>query len=250
MYRYNNPEEFRVIVIDQTKNGFYDKVKDKTHLYIRPKVNLGFSKSMNEGIVHALHWKSDYVILCNDDIEFINRRWWDGIMEVFNRISNAMVVNPGGVLDRGAPPRIPYKETFSEEDYDKLVEMGHGGIIDGICMWMPVFPRKTLEVIGPLDEEYFPGGGEDYDYNARIFKYGGRALGTLNSWVWHWWGSSKTTMGVDNADEERYNKPVEKQEPLPPFKETWNSLSDKWPNGKFDIYNPTGERGPIVTYHL
>ena len=38
-----------------------------------------------------------------------------------------------------------------------------------------------------FDERFYPGGGEDYDWVARCYSAGYRAISTSKSWVWHHW---------------------------------------------------------------
>ena len=219
-------------MIDQSLRGISKDLHDKITLLLRPKYNLGFAKSMNEGILHAMYWGSDYVICANDDIEFINKDWWGGILDTFKKYSTGMVVNPASIADRNAEPRIPYKEEYTDLEYLKLLEMGGESVLDGICMWCPVFPRSTIEKIGLFDERFFPGGGEDYDYNGRVYKAGGRCLGTMGSWLVHHWGQSKDVAGSQD-------------EALPPHQKPWNNLSELWPQS-FDIYGNCGDRIPEV----
>lgn len=242
LYQYTDMEKNRVIVIDQTKDGLFEdwgiwsEIRDKIHLYLHPYRNLGFSKSMNEGLVHALRWESEYATVCNDDIEFINPKWWQGVLDTFAMDKKIMAVNPmslrepgwGYGLDHGKYiDLLPYKETYSQEDYDFLLkgdfsvtrkrimgsgelppevqknwEKGYGlpaqknGVIDAIATWCTTFKRESLLKYGLFDEKWYPGGGEDYDMNARVYRKGERMVGTTLSWVWHWWGSSKDNQGA------------------------------------------------------
>ena len=217
LYKYNDPEIFQVIVIDQTKNGLYDLVKDKTHVYVRSKrPNLGFAKAMNTGMRLAVN--SEYIIASNDDIEFIDSRWWQGIKDKFAQIDNLMAVNPmcpkepgwGWGMDR--PDFVPpnwavqegaflfpkkpdgtgffYKEEFTPEDYDWLLKFKQGHI-EGMAAWMPVFKREAVNAVGLFDERFYPGGAEDYDWVARCYSAGYRCVCTCNSWVWHHWTVSR-----------------------------------------------------------
>ena len=241
LYEYTDMENNRVIVIDQTLDGLFENwevwqtIHPLIHLYMHPHRNLGFSKSMNEGLIHALRWESQYATVCNDDIEFINKKWWDGILETFNQDEKIMAVNPmslrepgwGYGLDHGKYiDLLQYKEIYTEEDYDFLLkgdfsairkqimesgelppevqknwERGLGlpaqknGVIDAIATWCTTFKRESLLEFGLFDEKYYPGGGEDYDMNARIYRKDCRMVGTTKSWVWHWWGSSKDKQG-------------------------------------------------------
>lgn len=240
LYAYT-PGNFKVIVVDQTKDGILDKVEKYTHLYLRPHRNLGFSKSMNEGIIHGMRWNSKYITVMNDDIEFMDHRWWYGIEQTFDMDERIMAVNPmsprepgwGYGLEHGEYIDIlPYKETYKGEDYDFLLEgdftgidkKGSGfpdkknGVIDAIATWCTVFRRDCIDQFGYFEERYYPGGGEDYDYNARVYRNGFRMVGTTKSWVWHWWGSSKDHQGALGEQ----NLPIED-------KYRWNNSGDLWP---------------------
>jgi GT2 family glycosyltransferase len=244
LYRYT--DNFKLVVVDQTPDGLPD-IKG-VHLRIRPYRNLGFAKAMNEGMVHGLHWKSDFIACINDDVEFINKRWWDGIMQSFEDPSDreVLVVNPESVRiplwGYGRPPSeyveiLDYKENFTEEDYDFLLKgdfthlkskypdlpesfpTNYVGVADGIAAWGPVFKRKALEVIGLFEERFYPGGAEDYDYMGRVYSKGYRAISTRKSWVWHWWGK---THGNDAELKEKHKIEID-----PKYR--WSNLSYLWP---------------------
>lgn len=70
----------------------------------------------------------------------------------------------------GLPPRFPRRVT---------------GLLDGICTWCTVFDTRRMRqalteegekfgMMNPLriyfDERFYPGGGEDYDLNARMYR--------------------------------------------------------------------------------
>lgn len=207
--RKHTPPNFYIFLIDQDKE--YQQVDDLVDLHIFTNGrNIGFAKGMNTGIRLS---DTKYVSLWNDDCECINMKWWDGVMETFNRYSTALGVNPSSPRNpkgSGEEPvnnmGIDYKEEFPEEDYVKMLELGKGYIIDGICMFATVIDKEKLDKIKGvipgkcwMDEHFYPGGGEDYCLNRRAYmtknpdnKMGGyRMLGTNLSFVWHWWYSTK-----------------------------------------------------------
>lgn len=230
------PIELRTVVVDQTKQGLFSdpeywaKVSPLVDMYLRPPRNLGFAKGMNEGIIHGLHWGSKYVVACNDDVEFLDPRWWPGILEQFAAFPEMMAVNPASVIEPGwgygiglpdhkAPPwgtvidgdiypkdpedpdgkPITYEMAKTRGGYDKLLAHRQGHI-EGFAGWCVVGKRKMWESeVGLYDERFCPGGGEDYDLCHRIYIAGGRASATLRSFVWHWWGKSKEI--VNTSDE-------------------------------------------------
>lgn len=246
LYKYNDMTNSRVIVVDQTEDGL-KLSREQVHLVLRPHRNLGFAKSHNEATIHALHWGAKYIVNCNDDVEWINRKWWDGILETFDSDDNILAVNP-------ECPRIPlwgygrphdqfidiidYKKEFTNEDYEFLLkgdfihlEEKYGeflpdtfprhkeGVTDAVAMWMIIFKAESIEKIGLFDEKFYPGGAEDYDMDGRIYSEGYRTVGTTRSWVWHWWGKSKDKgsefVGKGLPIEEKYN---------------WADLNHLWPS--------------------
>ncbi len=258
LYKYTYPD-FRVIVIDQTLKGLPDI--PGVHMKIRPNRNLGFAKAMNEGIVHALHWNSPYITCMNDDVELINGKWWDGIMDTFNMESGKeiLVVAPEspriplfgyGDTNNNYVEVIPYKETFSEDDYQYLLKgdfstlktdtkgnplpksfpSNYVGVCDAMAAWSPVFKRKCLLEIGLWDERFYPGGAEDYHMMCKIYSKGYRAVSTRKSWTWHWWSKSRG----NESEIKKTGFPIED-------KRRWADLSYLWPkelneNNPMDVW--------------
>lgn len=282
LYKYTDMINNRVVVVDQTLNGLPDD--KRVHLKLRPHRNLGFSKSMNEGIIHGLRWGSKYITCMNDDIEFIDSRWWRGIEETFKIDPRILAVNPnsprepgwGYGLDHGKYiDLIDYKEEFTAEDYNFLLagdftqvreriinsgnlseevkgnwQRGYGlpshkvGVIDAIATWCTVFKYDFFVKFGMFEEKYYPGGGEDYDMDARCYRDDFRMVGTTKSWVWHWWGSSKDCQekvndtGLPIIDELRWGNG---NELYPPEKNNGQSFDPwgKWTDqdgGKHPVY--------------
>ena len=227
LYKYT-PINFRVIVVDQTVDGIYDLVKDKTDLYIRSKrTNLGFAKANNEGIIHGLHWGSKYIVPANDDILFIDSRWWQGIIDQFEAYPEMMAVNPASIIEPGwgygyngkewvpgnscpswgtlfegnIHPKKPdgtpftFEDAQTKEGYDWLLTGYKQGHIEGFAGWFVVGKREMWENVGLYDERCYPGGSEDYNLCHRIYMAGGRASATMRSWVWHWWSKSRQYKG-------------------------------------------------------
>jgi len=207
--RRNTPPNFNIILIDANPDG-YQPVDDLVDVHIRTR-NLGFAKAMNTGIRLT---DTKYVSCWNDDSECINPRWWDGVIDTFNKYQTALGVNPSSPRNPRASGDIPvnypgveYKPDFDDKEYDELIEKyGQGHVIDGICIFATVFDREKLDLVkGTIpgkcwfDELFFPGGGEDYDLNRRanLTKIpendmkGYRMLGTGFSFIWHWWYSTK-----------------------------------------------------------
>ena len=185
LYKYSKPDSFRIVLVDQVKGRMsqktWDYLKDKVHLYLHPPTRqLGYAKAQNEGILHALHWKTPYICASNDDLEIIDSRWMDGIKETFaknERIGCVVPMSPRvagwGYGVKHNPEVLPYKEEYTKEDYDYLLKGDFsdkkaqlpasyptnisGTIVDGAVFVMPYFKRECLLDVGLMDEHFFPG---------------------------------------------------------------------------------------------
>ena len=250
LYKYSEPDSFRLIIIDQCENQFRKEVMDYvlplTHLYIHPYRNLGYAKAMSEGALHALHWGTPLICFANDDIEIIDSRWMDGIYKTFEMDEKIMGVIPMSPRVAGFgygvtynPEVLPYKTEYTKEEYDYLLKGDFSdtkglpptmptnqanSLVDGGAFIMPYFKRELLEEVGLLDERYFPGSGEDYDMLARTYQKGYRIVSTSQSWVYHLWGKSKDLFASGELERKYYkNRPY------------WNNEGEIWPEG-FDIW--------------
>jgi len=190
----------KVILINQSgeTKEYLDKYVD---IHIRIP-NQGFARANNLGIRLS---DSDFCGCMNDDVEVMNPKWIDGIIETFNRYSTALCVNPASPRNPRCSgcepidhPGYEWRENWDDEIYDKLLkELGKGYVIDGICMFFPIFKREMLDKLpGSIpgkcwfDEYFYPGGGEDYDMNRRAYLSGMRCLGTNLSYIYHYWYST------------------------------------------------------------
>jgi len=273
LYKYSQPNSFRVVLVDQVKDRVrpevWDYIKDKVHLYLHPARNLGYAKACNEGAIHGLRWGSPYICYCNDDIEIINPRWLQGIFDTFAldpRIIGVVPMSPrvagfGYGVDYN-PEVLPYKEEYTEAEYDYLLAADFrdypgrlpknfpvigqkGTVVDGAAFIMPYFKREAFEKVGFLDEHFFPGSGEDYDYLCRTYGKGLRLVSTSYSWVYHLWSKSKDLFASGEL-EDPYYKPLDKI--------YWNHMGELWPpelneGHEMDIWghytNDKGEKVPL-----
>jgi glycosyltransferase involved in cell wall biosynthesis len=220
IHKYN--KNYAVIVIDQTLDGLIGKNhKNEIDEIIRPEYNLGFATAMNDGVALAQEkYDPQYYVLCNEDVEFINEKWWEGILKRLNTGKYAGV-NPNSPIGQ-------YGEHVVDLDSNYDTWGSQYPDLEGTCMWCTVIPKDKWKEIGSLDSKFYPAGGEDYDWHYRVYQKGYRVISTSSSWVYHWWN--------------RYNKEIssEKVQPLPSKSELyWNDLHKKWGKG-FTIYYKRG----------
>lgn len=263
LYEYTEPM-FYVYIIDQTVRGLDATAlrnKFPNLMVIRtPKSdvhytgNLGFAQATNLGIQLV---QTPYFMMCNDDVEFIHPKWWQGVMDTFVKVETAtperpaVIVNPSSLKladwsvgrDKGDDFYIiPYKEQYTDEDWNFLINEPHyvnehltiqpGSVVDGVTMYASVCHTQRFLEIGLLDEKYFSGSGEDYDYSCRSSMMGFRSVGTTLSYVYHHWSASfKALQDEDEA----------KSLQIPEL--NWNGTSEKWGEG-FDIW---GVKCPVCT---
>lgn len=260
LYKFSVPDSFRVVLVDQVKGGVsrntWDQIKDWVHLYMHPPhYQFGYAKAHNEAILHGLHWGSDIICVANDDIEIINSRWMDGINQTFaldERIVGVVPMSPRipgwGYGCKENPDILPYKEEYTEADYDYLLEGDFsdknlpetfpknikGNIIDGSIFIMPYFKRRIFEECGLMDERYWPGSGDDMDLMARAYQKNMRIVSTSYSWIWHHLTKSKDLFASGELENEYYK---------PKHHSYWNNESEIWPKG-FDAWGVDKDKKP------
>ena len=188
----HTPHNFRVILVDQGDEDLTEKIKDKVHLYIKSYRQLGFAKACNIG------WRlsdTEYTTLLNDDVEFIDKRWWQGAVDAFK--NNIIAVNPKSprqyAMGLDIENKYPYKN-WTKEDYDKILKLPYKHT-QCEAMFCTVFKTKEAKEVGYFDEFFYPAGAEDTDWIIRAKSLrspennyrGYEVESTPLSYVWHWW---------------------------------------------------------------
>jgi GT2 family glycosyltransferase len=154
LFRYTDPEKFRVIVVDQSIEGLSEHWRlflyETGHLYLRMK-NQGFAKAANEGIIHALRWEVPYISIVNDDTEFMYEDWWEDLLLEFDTDPQIIAVCPESprvpLWGYGRPHNeaidiLPYKEEYSKEDIAFLKSGDYDSLKDR-------YPLEPLDL--PID---------------------------------------------------------------------------------------------------
>lgn len=253
LYKYTEHDTFYVYVVDQTKHGLkLDREKYHGLMIIRPPItdfhttgNLGFAKANNLAIQLVT---TPYFTMCNDDVEFISDKWWQGVLDTFDKVNKAtpdrqcIMVNPSSVkLPDWSVGRahgddfyiLPYKEEYAESEYDFLVDEDHyinehltlhpGSVIDGVTLYCSVIDSRKFLDVGFLDESYYPGGAEDYDYCCRASLKGYRSVGTTMSYVFHHWSKS-----LNAGDKEDVRGLVQDDLRMGDHHKVWDERFDIW----------------------
>ncbi len=220
LYKYTE-NNFYVIVVDQSIDGLDPDLRNKYKnlMVIRTAKtdvhrtgNLGHSQATNLGILLA---QTPYVTMLNDDVEFVHKDWWRGVMDTFTKIEKATPTRPALLVNVasiklpdwsvGKPKGddhyiLPYKEEYTDEDWRFLVDEKHyvnehltiqpGSVIDGINLYCSVVDTKRLIEVGLIDEFWYPGNFNDYDLCCRASMFGYRCVSSTMSWVFHHWSQT------------------------------------------------------------
>lgn len=256
LYEYTPPGTFYVYIIDQSVKGIDATAlrnRYRNLMVIRsPKSdvhytgNLGFSLGTNLGVKLV---ETPYFMMINDDVELIHPAWLDGVWETFKQIekatpdSPAIMVNVASIRladwSVGLPAGqdfdiLPYKDKYTDEDWEFLVNEPHyinehltiqpGSVFDGVTLYASVIKTKEYREIGSTDDRYYVGAGEDYDLSCKARMFGYRSVNTTLSWCFHHWSSSFKSL---RDKEEIQNLRVPEL--------VWNQNHDKWGPG-FDIW--------------
>ncbi len=243
IYKYN--DKYRIILIDQTENAECSYLRKHVNLYIHSYRNLGFAKAMNTGVKLS---DTPYITLCNDDIEFINKRWFPAIIDLFKRAPKLLAINASSVKEIGPDRKLdwmPYKKNYTEEDYNYLLKPKKGfhpsWVFEGTMMFCTVFRREAFDIVGLLCEGFYPGSGEDYDWCRRAYELGYKLVHYNNSFVYHHWLTSKNKYDWNCDALKRYRF-------WPGFREKWMTKEEQDP----DIYGrkAAGTKRPTLTVQL
>lgn len=251
LYKYT-PDNFYCFVIDQSIDGLEPNLRDKYKnlMVIRTAKsdvhytgNLGHSQATNLGVQLA---QTPYVTFLNDDVEFVNINWWQGILDTFLKVAEASPTRPAIMVNAasiklpdwsvGKPKGedhyiLPYKDQYTDKDWRYLVDEEHyvnkhltimpGSVIDGINLYCTVVDTRKLLEVGLIDDYFYPGSANDYDIGCRASMFGYRCVGTTLSWVFHHW--SKTF-----ENEEQLHTMVQDELKHLDLKNKWGDRFDLW----------------------
>jgi len=192
--------------IEALEETFKEEIKNKQIHIIKNSANLGFSKANNIGIRSA---KGDYILLLNSDTEVEGNCLEECLMQMESTPKlgaiGCKVVLANGTLDhackRGFP--TPKASLYYFLKWDKKDPIRYGqyaalhlgedevGEVDVLTGAFMLMPRKVLDEVGLLDEDFFMYG-EDIDLCFRIKEGGYSILYYPKECIIHYKGGSST----------------------------------------------------------
>ena len=196
----------QVIVVDNGgSDGSEELIKKKFSWakVVRLQLNKGFAGGNNVGIRYAFgHDKPEYVVLLNDDMEIIDPKWLNILVETAKKTGAGvtgckLVLLDGRIQYAGGyfhPVRITMHRGLLEADngqYDEELEVDYA---NGACF---LINKDVISRIGLLDEGYSPIYFEEADYCARARQAGFKIIYTGKTKLIHY--TSLTTKKEGNT---------------------------------------------------
>jgi hypothetical protein len=186
----------RILVVDNGSDGpeaaaLRDEFDDSVSL-IESKTNLGFAGGANLGIRHALDDGADYVLLLNNDTT-VDPAFLTALVEAadsrddgaafcpkayFYGQSDIIYSTGGSVSVWAATAKQIGRGQRDCGEFDRVATRDYA---DGMCM---LIPRRALEAVGLLDEDYF-AYWEETDWCARARAKRLRCYYIPQARIWH-----------------------------------------------------------------
>jgi GT2 family glycosyltransferase len=190
----------QVLVVDNNSaDGSVEKLRGQfpTADFIVNESNLGFGRGCNRGIRKAHASGADYVLLLNNDME-VEPNFFDSAVvaaEADDRVGlvtgkilfgdrRHVIWQAGGRIDSlriQGNPRGWNETDAGQYDVEEVTQWASGAML--------LIPRRTIEKVGELPEEYF-FGVEEWDYSMRVSKAGLKILYVPTFRGYHYAGGS------------------------------------------------------------
>ncbi len=172
--RKHTPEAHEMIFVDNvstdsTVKWLQGQVREnKNYRLIENKVNIGLSKSRNQGI-NLSH--GEFIVLMDSDV-VVSEGWLSGMLESLNHAPDAGIVGP--ITNNSAGMQQATDESYQTVNYlDKYAAQYKERFrrrripcrnLDGFCL---LFKRTLVENIGLWDERFDTGQCEEEDFCIR-----------------------------------------------------------------------------------
>lgn len=190
---------------------------DKLEL-IQKRERLHYAQAINAGINRAKEMGAQYVVMGNDDTIY-TKESIDALVSTSKQLMHKSLVNPLSNCDNGMFYALPIKTdsglnligsmkldaVHNHIDSIKSLKGFLPGLFltEALCFYCTLAPMKLVEEVGLLDEKFITAGWEDRDYCIRARRKGYNCAFDLNSFVFHFGGSS--TAGIITDQERQSN---------------------------------------------
>jgi GT2 family glycosyltransferase len=214
-----------IILIDN--DGAYGELpvecRDRVNIRRNDKPR-SFAANLNQTLDVASQQRADVVFLNNDLI--FSPRWFEPLQVqgafLMSPLSNAEV--PYDYEDLHCKLGMNLDDYLGKENLFREVVRRHRNRMHGYSkvIAFPFFavkiPHSVYSIVGPLDESFGVGGGEDKDYCIRCYQHGFEFQLALNSYLLHFQGKS-TWRGAETPEQTAARDRVFMER----FKQKWGS---------------------------
>jgi len=185
-----------IVVVDNGSEGregeaLRHQFQDRVTL-IQSETNVGFAAGANIGIRHALSEGADYILLLNNDTT-VEPMFLTALVEAAESRDDGaafcpktyfydereIIYSTGGSVNiwTGTAQQIGR----GQRDSGQFASVATRDYADGVCM---LLPRRALEIVGLLDDDYF-AYWEETDWCARARALGLRCYYVPEARIWH-----------------------------------------------------------------
>jgi len=227
LYRNTDPKKFRLIVIDNGSTDgaeiYLKRLKSKVQnmeLVVSNK-NEGWCQGLNLGFKH-LSQDSEYVLWLNNDV-LLESNWLEKMLKCFK----------GGVGAVG--PTSNYVAGRQSVMFNHGHDFEYAPTLIGFCL---MFRREVIDLVGDVDNRFFPGGSEEYDFIIRMKKELGFGCAIARDVYIHHLGS-QSLMDLEeiNHDPVKYLEYCRKKDEV---------LIEKWGESVVNQYLGYGEKQLLI----
>jgi GT2 family glycosyltransferase len=164
--------------------------------------NAGFSRANNKGIRHALANNAEYVLLLNNDVQIIDEKWLENLIDVFESdkkigivgckllFPNGKIQHTGGIINLSGG----HNRGEGEKDAGQYDRIEFFNFVTGAVL---MIKSSVIYKIGLLDEGFTPLYYEDVDWCVRARLCGYKVAYTPNPKLIHHCGSSANKLGQE-----------------------------------------------------
>ena len=196
-----------VILIDN--DAAYPELPVQCRGRVKIQVNdkpRSFAANLNQTMDLARPKRANVVFL-NNDVVF-SHSWYEPLRTggpfLLSPLSNAEIPYAEGTFE--CKLGMDLEDYLGKEDLFREIVRRHRNRAHGYMtvLTFPFFavkiPHEVYSVVGPLDESFGIGGGEDKDYGMRCYQQGFELRFALNSYILHFQGKS-TWRGAETREE-------------------------------------------------
>lgn len=170
----NTVYKYKLRVIDQDSNdGTEQFCKENNIEYKKFSPRVSLSEAWNYGFKEALKdLECEYIFFPNNDVVFHEFTISNLIYALNNMSSNTVMVTGNNVAPIMDLNTMLNKKLEDFGDFNEDKKPINNWREEGPDFSCPMIKRKTLELIGYFDENFYPAYFEDNDYHLRIVKSG------------------------------------------------------------------------------